>query len=43
MSTISIRRGDLVFVAGSDGIVRAFAARTGQPAWTAYTGGAVLE
>ncbi|MCZ7636828.1 MAG: PQQ-binding-like beta-propeller repeat protein [Verrucomicrobia bacterium] len=34
--------GDLVFVAGSDGIVRALAARTGQPAWTAYTGGAVL-
>lgn len=34
--------GDRVFVAGSDGMVRAFDASTGQPAWTAFTGGAVL-
>ncbi len=31
----------LVFVGGSDGIVRASRADTGGPAWTAYTGGAV--
>lgn len=33
--------GDLVFVSGSDGVVRAFNATSGKPAWKAYTGGAV--
>jgi outer membrane protein assembly factor BamB len=33
--------GDLVFVSGSDGVVRAFNAASGKPAWKAYTGGAV--
>lgn len=33
--------GSLVFLSGSDGIVRAVDARTGRPAWTAYTGGNV--
>lgn len=33
--------GGLVFLGGSDGIVRALDARTGQPAWAAYTGGNV--
>jgi outer membrane protein assembly factor BamB len=33
--------GGLVFLGGSDGIVRALDARTGHPAWTAYTGGNV--
>ena len=33
--------GGLVFLAGSDGIVRALDARTGQEAWRAYTGGNV--
>ncbi len=33
--------GGLVFLSGSDGIVRALDARTGRPAWTAYTGGNV--
>jgi len=31
----------LVFVAGTDGVVRALDAATGQPRWTAYAGGAV--
>jgi outer membrane protein assembly factor BamB len=33
--------GGLVFVSGSDGVVRALDAASGKPAWTAYTGGAV--
>ena len=33
--------GGLVFYGGSDGIVRALSARTGKPAWTAYTGGSI--
>jgi outer membrane protein assembly factor BamB len=33
--------GEFVFLAGSDGIVRALRARTGEPAWKAYTGGAI--
>ena len=33
--------GDLVFVAGSDGVVRALNAADGQLNWKAYTGGAV--
>lgn len=31
----------LVFVGGSDGVVRAFDAATGTPAWTAFTGGSI--
>ncbi|MCX7886239.1 MAG: PQQ-binding-like beta-propeller repeat protein [Verrucomicrobiae bacterium] len=34
--------GDLVFASGSDGVVRAFHAATGRPAWKTYTGGVVL-
>lgn len=33
--------GELVFISGSDGVVRAFHAASGKPAWKAYTGGAV--
>jgi len=33
--------GGLVFLGGSDGIVRALEAKTGRPLWTAYTGGNV--
>ncbi len=33
--------GDLVFVAGSDGVVRALEVGSGQPKWTAFTGGAI--
>ena len=33
--------GELVFVAGSDGVVRALEASSGQPKWTAFTGGAI--
>lgn len=33
--------GGLIFLSGSDGIVRALDAGTGRPAWTAYTGGNV--
>jgi outer membrane protein assembly factor BamB len=33
--------GDLVFVAGSDGVVRALEAGSGQPKWTAFTGAAI--
>ena len=33
--------GALVFVAGSDGVVRALDAASGQPKWEAFTGGAV--
>ncbi len=33
--------GGLVFVAGSDGVVRALDAATGEQAWSAYTGGPI--
>jgi len=33
--------GGLVFLSGSDGVVRALDAGTGKPRWRAYTGGAV--
>jgi outer membrane protein assembly factor BamB len=33
--------GELVFVAASDGVVRALDAVSGQPKWTAFTGGAI--
>jgi outer membrane protein assembly factor BamB len=33
--------GNLVFLSGSDGIVRALSAADGKPVWTAYTGGGV--
>jgi len=39
--TTPVAAGGLVFVGGEDGIVRAFDAASGQPRWTAYTGGAV--
>jgi len=39
--TAPVAAGGMVFVGGSDGIVRAFDAASGQPKWTAYTGGAV--
>jgi outer membrane protein assembly factor BamB len=40
-ATAPTAAGGLVFLAGSDGIVRALDAATGQARWTAYTGGAV--
>ncbi len=39
--TAPVAAGGLVFVAGHDGIVRAFDAATGKLRWTAYTGGPV--
>ncbi|GAG12236.1 unnamed protein product, partial [marine sediment metagenome] len=39
--TAPVAAGGLVFVGGSDGIVRALDAATGKLKWTAYTGGAV--
>jgi outer membrane protein assembly factor BamB len=33
--------GDLVFLSGSDGVVRALSAADGKSVWTAYTGGGV--
>ena len=39
--TAPVAAGGLVFVGGTDGIVRAIDAATGKPRWTAYTGGAV--
>ncbi len=39
--TAPVAAGDLTFVAGSDGIVRAFDLSTGARRWTAYVGGAV--
>jgi len=39
--TAPVAAGGMVFVGGSDGIVRALDAGTGQVRWTAYTGGAV--
>jgi len=39
--TAPVAAGGMVFVGGSDGIVRALDAATGAPRWRAYTGGAV--
>jgi outer membrane protein assembly factor BamB len=39
--TAPVTVGDLVFVGGSDGVVRALDAANGKPKWTAYTGGAI--
>ena len=39
--TAPVAAGGLVFVGGSDGVVRALEAATGRPRWTAYTGGAI--
>ncbi len=39
--TAPVAVGGLVFVAGSDGVVRALAAADGKPKWTFRTGGAV--
>jgi outer membrane protein assembly factor BamB len=39
--TAPVVAGGLVFLSGSDGIVRALDAATGHSRWTAYTGGAV--
>ena len=39
--TAPVAAGGLVFFGGSDGIVRALDAATGQTRWTAYTGGAI--
>ena len=39
--TAPVTAGGLAFVAGSDGIVRAFHTEDGKPAWTAFTGGPV--
>ncbi|MHC4395551.1 MAG: outer membrane protein assembly factor BamB family protein [Planctomycetota bacterium] len=40
--TAPVTAGGLIFVGGSDGIVRAFDAATGKTQWTAYTGGAIV-
>jgi outer membrane protein assembly factor BamB len=40
-STAPVAVGDFVFVAGSDGAVRAFSAADGKIRWTAYTGGPI--
>jgi outer membrane protein assembly factor BamB len=40
-ATPPVAAGDLVFLSGSDGIVRALDATDGKVRWTAYTGGAV--
>jgi len=39
--TAPVAAGGLVFIGGSDGIVRALDGATGAPRWTAYTGGPV--
>ena len=39
--TAPIAAGGMVFLSGSDGIVRALDAGNGKPRWTAYAGGAV--
>lgn len=39
--TAPVAAGGLVFVGGSDGVVRALDAATGKPRWTAYAGGSV--
>ena len=41
IATAPTTAGDLTFVSGGDGIVRALDAATGQPRWSAYTGGPV--
>ena len=40
-ATSPVAAGGMIFVSGSDGIVRALDAAGGKPRWTAYTGGAV--
>ena len=40
-ATSPVAAGGMVFLGGSDGIVRALDAATGLPKWTAYTGGAI--
>jgi len=39
--TAPVAVGNLVFIGGFDGLIRAFDAATGRPRWKAYTGGAV--
>lgn len=39
--TAPVSVGGLVFVGGSDGIIRALDAADGKPKWTAFTGGAI--
>jgi len=39
--TAPVTVGGSVFLAGSDGVVRALDAGNGRPAWSAYTGGAI--
>jgi hypothetical protein len=41
IATAPTAAGDLTFVSGTDGIVRALDAQTGKPRWSAYTGGPV--
>ncbi len=41
IATAPTTAGDLVFVSGADGIVRALDAASGKPRWSAYTGGPV--
>jgi outer membrane protein assembly factor BamB len=41
-STAPVMAGGLLFVGGSDGIVRALDAASGSPAWKAYTAGPIL-
>ena len=41
--TAPVTAAGLVFVCGADGIVRALDAQTGQPRWTAYTGGGLIK
>jgi outer membrane protein assembly factor BamB len=40
-ATAPVTVGGLVFLSGSEGIIRALDMATGHPRWTAYTGGAV--
>jgi outer membrane protein assembly factor BamB len=41
-STAPVTAGGMVFLGGSDGVVRAFDAARGECLWKAYTGGAIL-
>lgn len=41
LPTAPVAAGGLIFFAGADGVVHAVDARSGQPRWKAYTGGAV--
>lgn len=41
LPTAPIAVGDLIFVAGSDGVVRGLDAETGHQQWSAFTGGAI--